>query len=254
MRLLIAILFLFVQSLASASTLTCSYDSGGRLVNVNFGGSTNSSFTFDNNGNLLSQSTFVSGNPNLAISQSATPAPVVAGKPLKLTVTVFNNSSVTAGTVKLTNTLPANVIYLSNSVTQGSVAVNATVLTWTVGTLTNIAAAIMNVWIRPLTVGNLTNTALAVYVAPDPYPADNQNVFVTSVVGAPEAFPALAAGLFSISWSIAGGENYTVQYADNLSSPTIWTPLPVDPAVFGDAFYVQDSVTNFHRFYRLVSP
>src|SRR6185295_11896543 len=118
MRTLIAIFVLLIQSLAFASTLTCTYDTAGRLVNVNYGGNTNVAFSFDNNGNLLSQSSFVSGNANLAISQFAAPTPVVAGKPLQFTVTVFNNSSSTASTVKLTNALPANATYLSNSVSQ----------------------------------------------------------------------------------------------------------------------------------------
>src|SRR4051812_27697657 len=121
MRTLIAILVLLVQSLAFASTLTCSYDTAGRLVSVNYGGNTNSTFSYDNNGNLLSESSFVSANADLAITTSATPTPVVVSKPVQYTVTVFNNRSVTASTVKLTNTLPANVTLLSNSVTQGTV-------------------------------------------------------------------------------------------------------------------------------------
>ena len=55
------------------------------------------------------------------------------------------------------------------------------------------------------------------------------------------------------NWA-AGGDNFSVQYSDSITPPVIWTPIAADPAVFGDSFFVQDSVTNAHRFYRLVSP
>lgn len=254
MRALITILILLVQSLAFGSVLNCTYDTAGRLVNVNYGGNTNSALSYDNNGNLLSQSSFVSANANLAITTSATPIPVVTNKPLRYTVTVFNSSSATASTVKLTNALPANITLLSNSVTQGTVAQNGSVLTWTVGTLASAASATLNFTVRPNATGTLTNTALVVFAASDPFTTDNTNVFLASVVGAPTAVADVSQGIFSLSWLIAGGDNFSVQYADSISPPVIWTPFPTEPTVDGGVFFVQDSVTNSRRFYRLVSP
>jgi uncharacterized repeat protein (TIGR01451 family) len=254
MRTLIAILFMLLQSLAFGSTWICTYDTAGRLVNVNYGGNTNSAFSYDNNGNLLSLSSFVSANPDLAIATSATPRPVVVSKPLQYTVTVFNNSFAPASTVKLTNTLPANVTLLSNSVTQGGVAQNGNVLTWTVGTLPGAASAVLNIAVRPTSTGVLTNTAVVIFSTTDPFTADNTNVFLTSVVGPPTAIAQFSQGNFFVSWLIAGGDNFSVQYADSISAPVTWTPFPIDPTVDGDAFFIQDSVTNSRRFYRLVSP
>jgi uncharacterized repeat protein (TIGR01451 family) len=255
MRTFIAILFLLVQSLAYGSTLTLDYDAAGRLVNVNCGGNTNVTFSYDNNGNLLSLSSFVSANPDLAITESATPAPVLVGKPLQFTVTVFNNSSAAANTIKLTNTLPVNATFLSNSVSQGTVTHVGNVLSWAVGKLTNASSATLTFTVRPLLTGTLTNSVSVVYSATDPFTGDNTDTFVTAVVGPPAALAGAASdGHFSISWPIGGGETFSVEYADSLIPPINWTPLPIDPVIFGDSFRVLDTVTNNHRFYRLVSP
>jgi uncharacterized repeat protein (TIGR01451 family) len=254
MRTLTLILVLLVESLACASTLNFSYDAAGRLVNVNFGGSTNTTCSYDNNGNFLNQSTFVSANPDLAIAQAAAPDPVAVGTLLQYTVTVFNNSTASATMVKLTNTLPANVTFITNSVTLGSVVRNGNVLGWTVGTLTNAAAAMLTVNVRPGVIGTLTNTAVVSASPADPYLPDNTNKLLTTVVPQPAAVASFGEGNVSINWPIIGGEGFTVQYSDSLSPPFVWKPVTALVNVQGYWFYIEEPPTNSHRFYRLVAP
>jgi uncharacterized repeat protein (TIGR01451 family) len=255
MRTLFILLFLFAHSVTYGSTLTLSYDTAGRLVNINAGGNTNIALSYDNNGNLLSLSSFVSGNPDLAITQSANPSPVLVNKPLTFTVTVFNNSTTAATTTKLTNTMPANVTFLSNSVSQGTVTRSGSILNWAVGKITNANSATLTFTVKPLAIGSLTNKVTVISSVTDPYAADNLDLFVTEVVGPPAAVAGgVADGRFAIQWPLAGGEGFSVQYADSISPPVNWISLPIDPIIFGDTFLVKDSVTNTHRFYRLVSP
>jgi uncharacterized repeat protein (TIGR01451 family) len=254
MRTLTLILVLLVESLVSASTLNFNYDAAGRLVSVNYGGSTNTAFSYDNNGNLLSQSTFVSANPDLAIAQAAAPASVMVGTLLQYAVTVFNNSTSSATTVKLTNTLPANVTFVTSAVTLGSVVRNGSILSWTVGTLTNAAAAMLTFTVRPTVIGILTNIAIVSAAQADPYSADNTNKLTTTVVAPPQAGANFSEGSVSINWPIIGGDGFSVQYSDSLSPPVVWKPVTAPVTVDGYGFYIEEPPTNTHRFYRLVAP
>ena len=254
MRTLILILVLLVENQVSASTLNLSYDLAGRLVNVNFGGSTNTAFSYDNNGNFLNQSAFVSANPDLAIAQAAAPDPVAVGTLLQYAVTVFNNSTSSATNVKLTNTLPASVAFVTNVVTLGSVVRNGNILGWTVGTLTNAASAMLTITVRPNVVGILTNTAIVSASQADPYSADNTNKLTTTVVSPPQAVASFSEGNVSINWPIIGGDGFSVQYSDSLSPPIVWKPVVAPVTVSGYWFYIEEPPTNTHRFYRLVAP
>jgi len=254
MRTLTFILALLMKNLVFASTLTFSYDGAGRLVNENYGGNTNTVFSYDNNGNFLSQATFVSANPDLAIAQTAAPDPVAVGTVLQYTVTVFNNSTASATTVKLTNTLPANVTFITNAISLGSVVRKGNTLGWTVGTLPAAAAAMLTFTVRPNATGTLTNTAVVIASKGDPYPADNTNQLFTTVLPPPTAAAGFDEFTMSINWPIIGGEGFTVQYSDSLSPPVVWNPVTAPVTIQGSWFYVEEPLTNSCRFYRLVAP
>ena len=60
------------------------------------------------------------GGVDLAVSAAASPNPVVAGSNTTLTVTVQNIGTATASSVRLTNVIPASLIFLSAASSQGS--------------------------------------------------------------------------------------------------------------------------------------
>jgi uncharacterized repeat protein (TIGR01451 family) len=244
---------LLVAGSVFASTLDFSYDAAGRLVNVNYGGNTNTVFSYDNNGNLLNQSTFVSANPDLAIAQSATPSPVAAGVSLQYSVTVFNNSTNLASGVSVTNSLPANATYLSATTTQGTVVHNGNLLNWSVGILTNAAAATFNFTVRPTSAGNLTNVVTVTAIQVDPNSSNNTNTLVTAVIAPPIATASVSNSSVRMSWPISGGGSFLVEYTGDLLPPVIWTPDPAAPVISGDEFDILEPLTGTNRFYRLVS-
>jgi uncharacterized repeat protein (TIGR01451 family) len=254
MRIFISILLLFGNSLVFGSTLTYSYDVAGRLVNLNYGANTNVTLTYDDNGNLLGQSAFVSANPDLAIAQFTTPDPVAVGALLHYTVMVFNNSTASATSVNVTNTLPANVALVTNAVTLGSVAGTGNLLSWNVGTLAGTAAASLTFDVRPNATGGLTNIAVVTAASTDPGADNNTNVLITLVVPRPGATTTRSGGNILINWPIAGGTGFSVEYSDSLSPPIDWKPLGVTPNITGDSLSAEDNLTGTNRFYRLVSP
>jgi len=243
-----------VAGATRASTLNYTYDAAGRLVNINYGGNTNIVFSYDDNGNLLSQSSFVSANPDLAVAQAAIPSPVVAGVSLHYFVTVFNNSSNSAAGVVVTNSLPPNAAFLSATASVGTVGRNGNVLSWTVGALTNGASASMSFAVRPLTAGAVTNSATVSATPADPDAGDNTNVLVTTVVGR----PGLNVGAFGpnlvLSWPLPGSGTFVVEYTGSLAPPVTWPPDLSGASVVGGQFQLTEPLTGTNRFYRLSSP
>lgn len=253
-RLIAGIAFFALSGAGRAGVLNYDYDAAGRLVSVAYAGGTNTIFSYDNNGNLASLSTFVSTIADLGIAQSAAPAPVAAGVALNYTVTVFNNSSNSASGVSVSDALPPNATFGSVTASQGSPSHVGNTISWPVGSLTNGASAIMNFSVRPAAPGFVTNTASVSVTPSDPISGDNSNVLVTVVVAPPTVIPAISGGAIMLSWPVAGGDGFTLEYTTNLTAPVNWLPVPVTPVIMGGTFSVEDALTTTNRFYRLVSP
>ncbi|HLH52276.1 MAG TPA: DUF11 domain-containing protein [Verrucomicrobiae bacterium] len=252
MRALIALLVL-AATLTRASTVTYTYDPAGRMVTLNYGGSTNTVLSYDNNGNLVGFSTFVSANPDLSVAQAVTPSVVVVGSTAQYVLTVFNNSSTAATGIALTNSIPANSTYLSSSASQGTVAYNSGSLNWNVGSLAGGAVATVSFSVRATTLGNLTNLASVSSAQADPDLSNNSSTLVSTVIGPAELTTGSLGGNLFVSWPLQGGGTLSLQYADSLAPPIQWLPDPVSPTVNGNFYYISEPATNQTRFYRLVS-
>ena len=247
------LLAVLLCALANASTISYTYDPAGRLVGLNYGGDTNTVLSYDNNGNLVAQSTFVSANPDLSISQLATPASVVVGLTVQYAVTVFNNSLVGATAVNVTNTLPANGTFVSSSATQGSIARSGNVLVWNVGTLAGGTSASMEFSERADSLGALTNAAIVGAAQADPEASNNSSTILTTVVGPLQLMASVSSSGLIVSWPLDGGGSFSIQHTDSLVSPIAWVPDPISPSISGNFFYIAAPSTNLTRFYRLVS-
>jgi len=245
---------LLTADFAAASTLNYTYDAAGRLVNVNYGGSTNTVLSYDDNGNLLSQSTYVSANPDVAIAQTAAPSPAEVGVSLHYVVTVFNNNSNPATGVAVTNSLPSNATLLSFVSTVGLVVHTGNLLDWTVGQLTNGASESLIFTVRPLTVGNVTNTAIVSAATAAPDSGDKTNILVTAVLGAPGLAVGASGPNLLLSWPLPGSSTFAVEYTGSLAPPVTWSSDPSAPYIVGNQFYLTEPFTGTNRFYRLASP
>lgn len=252
-RLFVIVLLFGVGLLARASTLSYTYDAAGRLVSINYGGNTNSVFTYDDNGNLLALATFVSGNPDVSITQKAAPSPAVAGGSLQYVVTVFNNTPVVATGVTVTNSLPSNAAFISAATSAGTVNQNGNVLSWNIGALTNGFSASLELALRPLEVGTVTNTATVSAAALAPNPADNTSTLVTIVLGPPALAASPNGPNLVLSWPISGSASFSVEYTTSLTPPPTWIPDSSTPSIVGNQFYLQEPLSGANRFYRLVS-
>ncbi|MCB1609088.1 MAG: DUF11 domain-containing protein [Xanthomonadales bacterium] len=165
-----------VGTLAAAATATC---------NVSFSSAIAGSYT--NNASVTSDTTDPDpANNTAAATVNVTSADLTlvktAGGPVALGdlgtfgLSVSNNGPSTATNVVVTDPLPADVLYVSDTC-GGTVA--AGVFTWTVGDLGPTASASCTVTVS-LLVAEVSNTATVTSDTSDPNPADNQSTAILS--------------------------------------------------------------------------
>jgi uncharacterized repeat protein (TIGR01451 family) len=122
---------------------------------------------------------------DVALSIIAAPNPVNVGAPLTYSLTVTNNSLTTATSVVVSNTLPANVSFISALPSQGSATNKSGMVTYFVGSLPNGDAATLAIVVIPNAAGLLTNQAVAFSLQSDSQPANNRVTNVTTAVSVP---------------------------------------------------------------------
>ena len=130
--------------------------------------------------NLITADTIL-GNADLGVSSVATPASPIATSNLTYSVSVTNYGPSTAANVLVTDTLPANSVFLSSTASQGTVAVNGSVLTWRIPSLAKDAHASLSFALLPSVPGLITNTAVVSSSTSDLNPEDDIDINVLTV-------------------------------------------------------------------------
>lgn len=119
---------------------------------------------------------------DVAISKVAdAPAAPGLGDTITFTLDVSNSGPGDAENVEVTDTLPANVTYVSATCT---VAVAANIVTWSIGSLANGASASCDIATTITDFGEISNTATVTSTSPDPVPGNGSSTAL--VAGVPE--------------------------------------------------------------------
>jgi uncharacterized repeat protein (TIGR01451 family) len=119
---------------------------------------------------------------DLSIAKTSAPNPVRVGSNLIYQLTVANAGPSAASGVKVVDTLPADVTFVSATPSQGSCAQAAGVVTCQLGTLAaGGAVASVTIVVMPTKTGTLANAASVVSGVPDPNSANNSISIATSV-------------------------------------------------------------------------
>ncbi len=117
---------------------------------------------------------------------AAGPATAIEGNQLVYTVTVANTDPTNSGTgVVLTDTLGANLSFVTATTSQGSFSRSGSVVTFMLGTLTPGAAVTLTITATATEYGTLANSASVSATSADPVPANNSATATTSVAIAP---------------------------------------------------------------------
>jgi uncharacterized repeat protein (TIGR01451 family) len=156
-----------------------------------------------------------SERPHIDISVSIvdSPDPVEAGQNLTYTITVSNGSvggpPGAAPDVRVTDTLPASVNFVSVTPSQGTCTGTSTVECF-LGTLPIFATATVTLVVTPTVGGPLSNTASAFY--PDKNPDNNSATASTTVLPGPTPTPGVTPAAQAINLST----RMRVQTGDNV--------------------------------------
>ncbi len=136
--------------------------------------------------NSATEATTVIPAADLAVTLTDSPDPVIVRGTLTYTATVTNNGPSTASWVRLTDTLPDDIVFVSATASQGPchdhevVPVTGSV-TCLVGELANGASATVTITVTPTKTGSISDTAAASANEGDPNPADNSATEATAV-------------------------------------------------------------------------
>jgi uncharacterized repeat protein (TIGR01451 family) len=129
-----------------------------------------------------------SARADLALTATASPAPVTVGSVLAYSITVTNMGPQDANTTSLTFALPANVTFQGVTAGQGSCqtpAVGTTgTITCSLGTIANGAAVQLSVSVTAQATGPATASLKVATSTPDPILANNTANLATTVNGA----------------------------------------------------------------------
>jgi uncharacterized repeat protein (TIGR01451 family) len=183
--------------------------------------------------NSASTTTTVNPAADLAVGLAASANPVNQGEDLTYSILVTNLGPVTATTVKLTNTLPASVTYVSSSSSQGSCSRSGAVVTCNLGTMPVSGMATVTILVRPSAGGTLSNEAKVGSAVVDPAAANN---FRTLTVRA-NALPLLQTlSNLSINEDTSTGPlAFTVSDAETPASILTVTASSSDPTLVPNA-------------------
>src|SRR5947209_17923169 len=119
---------------------------------------------------------------DVSLTKTAPPDPVSVGSNLTYTITVTNNGPDSATGVMVSDPLPPNATFVSDTPSQGS-CTGTSIVVCNLGTLANAARATITIVVRPTSAGTITNTASVTANDVDPNPANNTATQVTTVSG-----------------------------------------------------------------------
>jgi uncharacterized repeat protein (TIGR01451 family) len=193
--------------------------------------------------------TVVPPSADLALALFDNPDPVVVGASLTYSMTVSNLGPATAVSVKLTNTLPASVSFVSAS-PSGYILIGNTVVFTNLGNIGSGAQTSATIVVHPTVAGEITNTATVSSSVTDPLKANN-TVSVKTIVEGLKLSVARSGNNVIIAWP-ASASNYILESANALNAPITWTQVSVPPAqLVGDQMVVTVGTSNASRFFRL---
>ncbi len=148
---------------------------------------------------------------DLALTKSAAPANLAPGDNLVYTLDVTNNGPGDAAGVSVTDSLPAEVTYVSNDCGAGFASPT---VTWNVGALANGASATCNitVTVNAGVNGAVVNSATASATGVDPVSGNNVGTATINVQQATIDIPALSTlGIAALALLLAGAALFLVR-------------------------------------------
>jgi uncharacterized repeat protein (TIGR01451 family) len=162
------------------------------------------------------------GSADMAVTQSASPSPALAGQNLTYTLSITNIGTAVASGVTVTDVLPVGVTFVSAS--PGVTNLGGTVVA-APGTIADGAGASLQITVNPAASGTITNVATVATTSADSNPANNSSSLVTTVdappviTAEPSNVTLLAGGVAVFSVTATGTPTPAYQWFLNATNP-----------------------------------
>ncbi len=191
-------------------------------------------FDPDPTNNTASVVSAVIASADLTISsESASPASVIAGQPVTLTINVGNNGLSAATGVVVTDQLPAGLKFLSGTAAGGAVTASGNTVTAPVGTLAAGAASAVTILVMAAGSGTVSDSSTVSSPVIDPVPGNNSGS--ASVTINPQSDLSIALSGPTGPFNTGNLLTYTAVVTNNGPSPAT-NALFTDPLFVGATF------------------
>lgn len=183
---------------------------------------------------------------DLALGMIDSPDPVIIGSNLTYTITVTNNGPNQAKGVVLNQSLPASVVFVSASTSQGSCLQSGGSVSCSLGNMDVGTTATVTVLVTPTTPGLISSTASVTSNQPDFEPSNN-SITVSTRVNSPSSELSIGLADAPDPVELGGALTYTVSVTNNGPSTAtgvfVTNTLPAN-IIFGSAESTQGSCVN----------
>jgi uncharacterized repeat protein (TIGR01451 family) len=159
-------------------------------------------------------------------------------------MTVTNNGLATDSGVTVTDTLPAGVVFVSSSASQGSCSGTSTVIC-TLGSMVEGAGATVTIVVTPTVSGPLGNTAdvTGSNLNPDPIPVNNTVTINTNVLAVPPSAD-LALLVADNPDPVTAGQNLTYSITASNNGPDTATNVVVTDTLPSGVTFVSSTASQ----------
>jgi len=185
---------------SKTATLTLSTSAGTPLGNHTFDVNAQSGAT--SHAATASLNVVSALSADLALTKTASPSPGQAGISLSYRLTVTNNGPATATNVRIIDTLPAGVAFISATATQGSCNGSGPV-DCNLGNLAAGSSAIVTIVITPSNPGQIVNSATVSADETD-FDTSNNSASVTTLIQPAAATPTILDDNLTVGITVAG--------------------------------------------------
>ena len=152
-------------------------------------------------------------NADITLTKTADPSTVVTGSNITYTLQALNHGPDAATNVKISDTLPANVSFVSATPTQGQ-CTGTTAIVCNLGSLNASASASVQVVVTAVSGSSVTNSATVSSDIPDNKPGDNTST-VTTTVTTPNADLSLTETATPSPVTAGSNITYTLQISNH---------------------------------------